>query len=152
MKFPSLFDTDHSSAGARQWFTIASGTVHQAKDHCLFGEVELVVAAKRLEKTEEGYKDAELQDPNDPAAAHARNFTQNLPKIKEFEPSVAELYEVAKAITLAKWMAHHREYKINAEKIQVGAPPRVQNQRGEDTGRQAGATTKRTSQWWRWLR
>lgn len=61
----------------------------------------------------DGYEDAVLQDPNDPAQQHAANFTKNFDKIAEGVPVVHELRECAKAMVMATWLVDRNNLNQN---------------------------------------
>ncbi|CAD7935892.1 unnamed protein product [Amoebophrya sp. A25] len=117
VKFDSLFETDHSSTGARQWFIIDSGSVTLSKDRVLIVDVKMKVDARRLEMGPDGYRDAPTTDESDPAMQHARNFSANMQKLREKVASVHELFECAKALTLAKWLIKKQKLHINKEDV-----------------------------------
>lgn len=123
VKFPSLFETDHSSTGARQWFIIDSAKVSLSKDRVIMVEVKMIVDARRLEMGPEGYRDAPLTMPDDPALQHAHHFSECLEQIRDKGPHcVRELYECAKAMTLAKWLIKKKKLRINKEKLMEYVP------------------------------
>ncbi|CAD7972298.1 unnamed protein product [Amoebophrya sp. A120] len=117
VKFESLFATDHSSTGARQWFVIQDGNVTISQDRVFIVDVKMIVDARRLEMGPEGYRDAPLTEPDDPALLHAHHFSENMETLRKKVPSVHELFECAKAMTLAKYLIKKRKLNINVEKI-----------------------------------
>tara|TARA_A100001015_G_C14970119_1_gene704734 strand:- start:1130 stop:1741 length:612 start_codon:yes stop_codon:yes gene_type:complete len=113
VKMPSLFDTDKSNEAARQWFVIKKSNIHVSKDNVVYAKVVMGVDARRLTMGKDGYEDAVLQDPNDPAQQHAANFTKNFDKIAEGVPVVHELRECAKAMVMATWLVDRNNLNQN---------------------------------------
>merc|ERR1719263_2474987 len=103
-KFPSLFETDKSNEAARQWFVIKNSKIHVSKDNVVYTKIKMGVDARRLTMGANGYEDAVLQDPTDPAQQHAANFSKNFDKIADNVPVVNELRECAKCMVIATWL------------------------------------------------
>ncbi|CAD7934266.1 unnamed protein product [Amoebophrya sp. A120] len=94
----------------------------------LVPRVRLRVEARRLTRDPETntYKDAKFTSSKDPAVLQAKFFTEKFPQIAAKVPVVAELIEVARALTLAKWILEKKEFQIvNGEKLDLLAPQRV---------------------------
>ena len=126
--FPSLFDhyaaKSSKSSGPlggevcnhRQWFVFDEVHVGRCRVSCFEGgsapcelllpSVRVRVEARRLVKdpVTGRYADAAHTAFDDPAVVHARDFTKHFLEVAARVPVVQELLEVARALTLAKYL------------------------------------------------
>eukprot|EP00928_Gymnodinium_smaydae_P018449 TRINITY_DN1701_c0_g2_i1.p1 TRINITY_DN1701_c0_g2~~TRINITY_DN1701_c0_g2_i1.p1 ORF type:complete len:653 (+),score=85.48 TRINITY_DN1701_c0_g2_i1:25-1983(+) len=106
---PALFDDADALArgepqAARQWFVVRSARVEVSADGCLVPEVKLGVEARRLVKTPQGFRDADVTDEREPAVRFARAFTARFDEAAKALPVVGELLSAARAVVLARFL------------------------------------------------
>ncbi|CAD7933091.1 unnamed protein product [Amoebophrya sp. A25] len=92
----------------------------------LVPRVKLRVEARRLARDPETgtYKDAPFTKASDPAVVQAKEFTRRFPNIAARVPVVSELVEVARSLTLAKWLISNKEFRVTSERLLKQFEPR----------------------------
>mmetsp|Transcript_40252 Transcript_40252/g.106269 ORF Transcript_40252/g.106269 Transcript_40252/m.106269 type:complete len:916 (-) Transcript_40252:3-2750(-) len=104
------------SRAGRQWFVVKSANVGKSADGVVLPRVTMGVEARRLEVSKNGYSDAATIDPRDPNFVLAQKVTELFDQLAEKVPVIGELYSVAKAQLVARWL-HEKGCKIEEKML-----------------------------------
>eukprot|EP00392_Amoebophrya_sp_AT5.2_P009757 g9785.t1 len=128
---PSFSAGDFSSTEATDGASVENGTrtpdESSSSQFLLVPRVKLRVEARRLERdpVTKKYSDAPFTSASDPAVVQAQLFTEKFPTIAARVPVVAELVEVARALTLAKYILKTKNFAVMASVLERFSPQKV---------------------------